>query len=113
MPCGFAQSMTFLHMVICLGTTSRDIKRVQYMKTIYLGHRKFLRPNHTYHRLQKAFNGKQEFGIAPKPLIEKEFYKIQQHINVVFGKKRKGPVEIFFGKRDWCSLIFHISLTLM
>lgn len=70
----FAQSMTFLHTVICLGTTSKDIKCVIYVnlihattnykmekKTIYLGQQHFLRSNHAYHRLQKSFNGEQKF----------------------------------------------------
>ena len=28
-------------------------------KTVYLGHRRFLRPSHPYRRLRKAFNGEQ------------------------------------------------------
>lgn len=101
-PCCFAQSMTFLHTVIYLGTMSRDVKCVLYVKlihvtinfkkekkTTYLGHRKFLRPNHPYHILHKDFNGEHEFDIAPKALTGRNVYKIQQHINVLFGKKQK------------------------
>ncbi|XP_050914877.1 uncharacterized protein LOC127129795 [Lathyrus oleraceus] len=58
-------------------------------KTVYLGHQIFLRPNHPYDRLQKAFDMEQEFDFASKPLIEKEVYKRQQHIKIVFRKKQK------------------------
>ncbi|XP_058766672.1 uncharacterized protein LOC131640279 [Vicia villosa] len=37
-------------------------------KTPYLGHRKFLKPNHPYRRLRKAFNADREDEIAPQAL---------------------------------------------
>lgn len=61
--------------------------------TVYVGHREFLRPNHPYHRLWKAFNGEQEFDVAPNPLNGKEVYRKQQHIKVVFRKKQKKYLE--------------------
>ncbi|XP_058747174.1 uncharacterized protein LOC131620183 [Vicia villosa] len=66
-------------------------------ETVYLVHRRFLRANHPYRRLRKAFNGEQEYGIASKPLTGKEVYIIQQHIKFVFGKKQKRLVE----KNSW------------
>lgn len=86
--CYFAQSMNFMHMVILLDTVSRDIKCVLYVnlmhvftnfnfgkKTVYLGHRKFLNPNHPFHRLQNTFNGEKEFDISPKNLTKDEAYQ--------------------------------------
>ena len=32
-------------------------------KTVYTRHRRFLRPNHPYQRLKKAFNGENEFQV--------------------------------------------------
>lgn len=42
---------------------------------VYLWHRKFSRPNHSYRRLWKTFNGEQEFDFAPKPLTKKKVFK--------------------------------------
>lgn len=67
-------------------------------KIVYLGHQKFLRPNHPYHRLQKAFNWEYEFDIAPKPLTKREVYKRQKYINVVFWKKQKNGGEKYLEK---------------
>ncbi|XP_050909027.1 uncharacterized protein LOC127122783 [Lathyrus oleraceus] len=44
-------------------------------KTVYLGHHKFLKPNHPSSRFQKAFNREQEFEIALKPLTGDEVYQ--------------------------------------
>ena len=90
-------------------------------KTVYLGHQRFLRPNHLYRRLRKAFNGEQEFRIAPKPLTGKEVYRKQQHIKVVFGKKQKKPVvksswkkrSVFFDLPYWFSLDVRHCLDVM
>lgn len=43
--------------------------------TVYLMHQKFLKSNHPYRKLRKAFNGGQKFDIAPKPLIGEEVHK--------------------------------------
>ncbi|XP_058746192.1 uncharacterized protein LOC131619068 [Vicia villosa] len=81
-------------------------------KTVYLGHRKFLNRYHPYRRLRKAFNGEQEYGVAPKPLTEEEVYQRQQGITVVFGKYQKRPIvkniwkkrSVFFDLPYWSSL---------
>ncbi|XP_058185698.1 uncharacterized protein LOC131302924 [Rhododendron vialii] len=52
------------------GTCLRRLKRGK--KNIYVGHRKFLPINHPYRRLKKAFDGKQELGLAPSPLSGEE-----------------------------------------
>lgn len=56
---------------------------------VYLGHRKFLKPNHAYRRFREDFNREQEFESALKPLIADGFYQRQEHLNVVFGKKKR------------------------
>nr|KYP61486.1 hypothetical protein KK1_015976 [Cajanus cajan] len=60
-----------------------------WKKTIYLGHRRFLKPNHKYQRLKKAFNGYQEYDIAPIALTGEEVYERVKNLNVVFGKPKK------------------------
>lgn len=88
MQCYFAQSTTFLHMVIWMDIVSKDIKYVLYVNlifvfttlsleknTVYLVHQKFLKPNHSYRRLQKAFNIEHKFKIAPKTLTGDEVYQ--------------------------------------
>ncbi|XP_058740867.1 uncharacterized protein LOC131613194 [Vicia villosa] len=42
--------------------------------------------------LWKAFNGEQEHGVAPKPLIGEEVYQRQQGITAVFGKYQKRSI---------------------
>jgi len=61
-------------------------------KTCYIGHRKFLRRNHTYRRLKKAFNGCQEDKIAPPSLTGEEVYERVCQVNVTFGKILKKPI---------------------
>jgi len=55
-------------------------------KTFYIGHRRFLKCNHLYRRLKKAFNGSQEDKIAPPPFIDEEVYNRFCNVNVTFGK---------------------------
>ena len=81
-------------------------------KTVYLGHRKFLKRYHPYRRLRKAFNGEQEHGVAPKPLSGEEVYQRQQGLDVIFGKYQKRSTvknvwkkrSIFFDLPYWSSL---------
>ncbi|XP_058769111.1 uncharacterized protein LOC131642981 [Vicia villosa] len=83
-------------------------------KTVYLGHRRFLKRNHPYRRLKKAFNGYQEYKVAPKALIGEEVYHRVRNISVSFGKKQKKKLQIvIYGRRGPYSLTFHIGLVLM
>ncbi|XP_073121652.1 uncharacterized protein [Henckelia pumila] len=50
-------------------------------KMSYTGHRRFLPRNHPYRRQKKAFNGKQEFNPAPKPLTGLEVLERVDKIN--------------------------------
>lgn len=77
-----------MHMVIWLDIVSMGIKRFLYVNlipvftnfileknTVYLGHRKLIKPNHPYRILQKTFKLEQEFEIASKPLTNDEVYQ--------------------------------------
>ena len=60
------------------GTCSRWLKHGS--KVIYDGHRRYLPLQHPFRRWKKAFNGEQEFEIAPRPLsgieVEQKLSKI-------------------------------------
>ncbi|XP_073045885.1 uncharacterized protein [Primulina eburnea] len=55
-------------------------------KISYTGHRRYLLSSHPYRRQKKAFNGKQEFNLAPKPLSGNEILERVQRINYHCGK---------------------------
>ena len=81
-------------------------------KTCYIGHRKFLRRNHLYRRLKKAFNGCQEDKTAPPPVTRDEVYERVCQVNVTFWKTLKKPImkniwkknSIFFQLPYWTKL---------
>ncbi|KAK7279834.1 hypothetical protein RJT34_24892 [Clitoria ternatea] len=82
-------------------------------KTVYLGHRRFLRHDHPYRKLKKAFHGSQENVIAPVALTGDQVYEKVKDINVVLGKKQKRQAteknvwkkrSIFFDLPYWPSL---------
>ena len=58
-------------------------------KTVYLGHRRFLRKHHPYRRLKKAFNGCSEERETPKALSGEQVFAWVNNVNVVFGKSTK------------------------
>ncbi|RDX79872.1 hypothetical protein CR513_39662, partial [Mucuna pruriens] len=64
-------------------------------KTCYLGHRKFLKVNHTYRRLKKGFNECQENDVPPMALTRDE------------------AMRKTYGKNGQSSLIYHTSISLM
>ena len=55
-------------------------------KTVYIRHRRFLKPFHPYRRLKKAFNGRQETDSPPQPLVGNEVYDRVKDIATIFGK---------------------------
>ncbi|XP_073279526.1 uncharacterized protein [Primulina huaijiensis] len=55
-------------------------------KMSYTGHRRFLPLSHPYRRQKKAFNGKQEFNLEPKPLSGNEILERVQRIIYHCGK---------------------------
>jgi Transposase family tnp2 len=62
------------------------------MKTVYLGHRRFLRRQHSYRKKTVEFNEKVENGNAPMELTGLVISDKVKNIQVEFGKgkKRKG-----------------------
>ena len=84
-------------------------------KTIYTRHRGFLNQFHPYRRLKKAFDGSQEYEIAPKPLHGKEVYHRVKEIITIFGREdeKKKPVRKTSGRKGPFSSIFLIGLILM
>ncbi|XP_027364391.1 uncharacterized protein LOC113871494 [Abrus precatorius] len=79
---------------------------VNWKKTVYLGHRRFLQPNHPYRRLKKTFNGCQEYGIAPTALTGEQVYDRVKNLNVVLGKSKKQPKEKNIWKKR--SIFFYL-----
>jgi hypothetical protein len=81
-------------------------------KTVYLRHRRFLKRNHPYRRLRKAFNGDPENEIAPKALTGKQVYDKVKDVSVIFGKGQKQTAKkniwkkrsVFFNLPYWSSL---------
>ena len=81
-------------------------------KTVYLRHRRFLKRNHPYRRLKKAFNGDQERDEAPNPLTGLQVLEKVNKIHHVFGKtSKKSSVttpwkkkSIFFDLPYWSKL---------
>ena len=45
-------------------------------KIAYLGHRKFLSPNHPFRKQKKAFNNEKELGMAPQPLSGESIFEM-------------------------------------
>jgi len=58
-------------------------------KTCYIGHQRFLKCNHPYRRLKKAFNGCQEDRTTPRPLTGEEVYNRVCQVEVTYGKTLK------------------------
>jgi len=58
-------------------------------KTCYISHRRFLKRNHPYRRLKKAFNGCQEDRTTPRPLTGEEVYNRVCQVEVTYGKTLK------------------------
>ena len=81
-------------------------------KTVYLGHKRFLRKYHPYRKLKKAFNGHAEHGKAATPLTGEQVYEGVKDINVVFEKSTKKATvkniwkkrSVFFDLPYWCKL---------
>lgn len=71
--------------------------------------------------MQKDFNGENGFAIAHKLLTEDEVYKEKEHINVVFGKNKKWPLDkniwkkssVFFDLPYWSNLDVRYYLDVM
>ena len=81
-------------------------------KTVYLGHRRFLRRGHPYRRLKKAFFGGQKYEDALVALTGEQVYEKMKNISVIFGKTAKSRKEtniwkkrsVFFDLPYWHNL---------
>ena len=74
--------------LICEENTSYH--KLKYgRKTCYIGRRKFLKRNHPYCRLKKAFNGCQEYRTTPPPLTGDKVYNRMSYVEVIYGKNVK------------------------
>ncbi|GJT05654.1 hypothetical protein Tco_0840116 [Tanacetum coccineum] len=66
-PCGFKGC------VVC-GKDTHCVRLSASSKQSYAGHRRYLPYNHPFRRQKKAFNGQQEFQLAPNPLTGEQIY---------------------------------------
>ncbi|GJU72891.1 putative transposon, En/Spm-like protein [Tanacetum coccineum] len=59
--------------VVC-GKDTHCVRLSASSKQSYAGHRRYLPYNHPFRRQKKAFNGQQEFQLAPNPLTGEQIY---------------------------------------
>lgn len=57
-------------------------------KCVFLGHHRFLPPDHSFRSLKKVFNNKAEWDEHPKTLSGQEILKLVNGINYKSGKHR-------------------------
>ncbi|XP_028080882.1 uncharacterized protein LOC114282405 [Camellia sinensis] len=90
------------------GTCSHRLKYGK--KNTYVGHRKLLPRYHPCWRQKKAFNGEQEFGLAPIPLTGEEILNKVEGLVTIWGKKNKKTLHVG-GTKCWKkkSLIFDLE----
>ncbi|GJU04078.1 putative reverse transcriptase domain-containing protein [Tanacetum coccineum] len=81
-PCGFKGC------VVC-GKDTHCVRLSASSKQSYAGHRRYLPYNHPFRRQKKAFNGQQEFQLAPNPLTGEQIYNEVQHIENKWGKGKR------------------------
>ncbi|XP_030479124.2 uncharacterized protein LOC115696363 [Cannabis sativa] len=60
-------------------------------KISYMGHRKFLPTDHVFRTWKKAFDGKQEFELAPPPLHGEELNEKLNKVQFKLGKRKVAP----------------------
>ena len=72
------------------GEQTHCIRLPESSKQCYAGHRRYLPYDHPFRKQKKAFDGKQEFSIAPEPLNGEQIYnKVKFFINK-WGKESIG-----------------------
>ncbi|GJW13218.1 putative transposon, En/Spm-like protein [Tanacetum coccineum] len=74
--------------VVC-GKDIHCVRLSASSKQSYAGHRRYLPYNHPFRRQKKAFNGQQEFQLAPNPLTKEQIYNAVQHIENKWGKGKR------------------------
>jgi hypothetical protein len=59
-------------------------------KVVYMGHRRFLRVDHLYQKIKKAFDGTIEKRRAPKIHAGEHMFRMVKDLKVVLGKGKEG-----------------------
>ncbi|XP_060957897.1 uncharacterized protein LOC115712281 [Cannabis sativa] len=60
-------------------------------KMCYMGHRRFLPKEHVFRTWKKAFDGKQEFGLPPPPLLGEQVLEKLNKVQFHLGKRKANP----------------------
>ncbi|GJV64122.1 hypothetical protein Tco_1474950 [Tanacetum coccineum] len=71
--------------VVCRKDTNY-VRLSALSKQSYVGHKRYLPYNHPFIKQKKAFNGQQEFLLAPNPMTGEQIYNDVQHIENKWGK---------------------------
>ncbi|GJV17968.1 putative transposase-associated domain-containing protein [Tanacetum coccineum] len=74
--------------VVC-GKDTNCVRLFASSKQSYVGHRRYLPYNHPFRKQKKAFNGQQEFLLAPIPMTGEQIYNEVQHIENKWGKGKQ------------------------
>ncbi|GKD84813.1 putative transposase-associated domain-containing protein [Tanacetum coccineum] len=74
--------------VVCRKDTN-CVRLSALSKQSYVGHRQYLPYNHPFRKQKKAFNGQQEFLLAPNPMTGEQIYNKVQHIENKWGKGKR------------------------
>ncbi|GJT12127.1 putative transposon, En/Spm-like protein [Tanacetum coccineum] len=74
--------------VVCRKDTN-CVRLSALSKQSYVGHKQYLPYNHPFRKQKKAFNGQQEFLLAPNPMIGEQIYNNVQHIENKWGKGKR------------------------
>ncbi|GJV38645.1 retrovirus-related pol polyprotein from transposon TNT 1-94 [Tanacetum coccineum] len=74
--------------VVC-GKDTNCVRLSASSKQSYVGHRRYLPYNHPFRKQKKAFNGQQEFLLAPIPMTREQIYNEVQHIENKWGKGKR------------------------
>ncbi|KAL8147349.1 hypothetical protein AgCh_004890 [Apium graveolens] len=89
------------------GKETDHIRLKHCKKCVYMGHRRWLAPNHRYRNMPLAFNEEVEERHAPPLLSGDDIFKKIENLNIQFGKAFTKDVPT----RGWkkCSIFFELS----
>ncbi|XP_048571036.1 uncharacterized protein LOC125551759 isoform X2 [Triticum urartu] len=73
------------------GSHTCSLRLKEGKKFCYMGHRRFLDPNHEYRFDEESFDGV-ELGTAPVPLSREEVLALTENMKTVFGKDPSGKI---------------------
>ena len=78
--------------VVCLSGT-KYVYLKGCMKTVYMGHRRWLLRSHKYRKMAEYFDGTNEKGFAPQPAMGTTVFEMCMMVKFKLGKKSKGGVD--------------------